>query len=163
MQTPRIFICYAPRGGGLRCALAYLPAGGAVRGWYLGRSERGLESAYFEIEGYYSRGAMRFRAVPEGELHSTWIDDAAAHELAALQEALVNEWLFYADEPGAALQLAAYGELGLPAGEVGVRADKLTRLDQTDANWTYYSAGFEHGVLEALSKRWTLDLRAVPA
>lgn len=163
MQTPRIFIAFAPRGGGLRCAVAYIPAGDDVIGWYLGRTEGGMESAYFVLENYYSRAPVRFAAVPEGALHSDWIDDDAAHALAGLQEAFVNEWLFYADEIGAELQLAGYAERGLHAGDVNVRVDKLTRLGHGQANWSYYSRDFEHGVLETLSRHWALDFRAVPA
>jgi hypothetical protein len=122
-----------------------------------------MQSAYFVLESYYSRARLRFASVPEGALHSEWIDDAAAHALATLQEAFVNEWLFYADEPGAELQLAAYAQRGLHAGLMNVRVDKLTRFDKGQASWTYYSREFEHGVLEALSRHWALDLRAVPA
>ena len=164
MQTPRIFIAFAPRGGGLTCAVACIPAGDDVIGWYLGRTEGGImDSAYFLLENYYSRGPLRFASAPEGALHSDWIEDDAAHALAALQEAFVNEWLFYADEIGAELQLAAYAQRGLHAGDMNVRVDKLNRFAQGQASWVYYSREFEHGVLEALSKRWSLDFRAVPA
>jgi len=163
MQTPRIFIAFAPRGGGLRCALGYIPAGDDVIGWYAGRTERGIESAYFLLESYHSRAPLRFAAVPEAALHSDWIDDDAAHALSEVRELVVNEWLFYADELGAELQLAAYARSGLHAGDVNVRADKLARLDRGQATWTFYSREFEHGVLEALSKRWALDFSTLPA
>lgn len=163
MQTPRTFIAFAPRGGGLRCALAYIPAGDDVIGWYVGRTERGMDSAYFLLENYYGRAPSRFVAVPETALHSQWIDDDAAHALAEVRELLVNEWLFHADEVGAELQLAAYAKKGLHAGDLNVRVDKLWRLDRGQPNWTFYSRQFEHGVLDALSKRWALDFSALTA
>ena len=163
MHTPEIFIAFAPRGGGLRCAVAYIAAGDDVIGWYAGRTGAGVESAYFLLENYHSRAPLRFASVREGALHSGWIDDDAAHALAALQEAFVNEWLFYADEVGAELQLAAYRERGLHAGDMNVRVDKLARFSRAQPNWTFYSRGFEHGVLDALSKRWALDFSSVLA
>ena len=147
----------------MRCALAYIPAGDNVIGWYVGRTERGIESAYFLLENYHSRAPLRFAAVPETALHSDWIDDDAAHALAGVRELVVNEWLFYADELGAELQLAAYARSGLHAGELNVRADKLARLDHAQPTWTFYSREFEHGVLDALSKRWALDFSTLTA
>lgn len=164
MQNPRTFIAFAPRGGGLRCAIAYIPAGDDLIGWYVGRTEGGgMDRAYFLLENYYSRAPLRFASVPEALLHSGWIEDDAAHALAALQEAFVNEWLFYADEVGAELQLAAYRERGLHAGDMNVRVDKLARLSRAQPNWTYYSREFEHGVLDALAKRWVLDFSTLAA
>lgn len=158
MNTPRIFLCYAPRGPGLRSAVIYVPAGNDARGWFTGPGEHGLESAYFDLQDYYTQHQTRYVAVPDDELHSRWTrDEAMCHELARLQDTFTHEWLFYRGEPGAALQLADYARGELAAGEVNIRFERLARLSKLQPNWTFYSPEFEHGVLETLSRHWPLD------
>ena len=162
MRTPRVFLCYAPRAG-LRCAVAYLAGDRDAYGWFTGRSERGIESAYFVLEDFYTRNEMRYVCVPEAELHSKWTrDEARCHELARLQETLRSEWLFYPDELGAELQLARYAEGELAAGEANVRFERLARFSKEQPNWTYHSAGCESTVLECLCAHWPLDYRVDP-
>ena len=159
MQTPRTFIAYAPRAG-LRCALAYLPAGHDVLGWFTGSADGRVESAYFLLEDYYSPRETRYVAVPAGDLHSSWgVDEARCHELARLQDTFAREWLFYRDDPRAPGELGQYARGELAAGEVNVRFERLNRLSRLQPNWTWYSPQFEHGVLETLARHWPLDYR----
>lgn len=161
MNTPRIFLCYAPRGAGLRCAVAYVAAGRDAHGWFTGPGEAEMESAYFVLEDYYTPRETRYVAVADSELHSKWTaDEAMCHELARLQDAFAHEWLFYRGDPGAEAQLAQYAQGELAAGIVSIRFDKLARLSKEQPNWTFYSPEFEHGVLETLSRHWPLDYRA---
>jgi hypothetical protein len=160
MKTPRVFVSYAPRGGGLRCAVTYIPRGRDVQGWFVGPGEGGTESAYFVLEDYYTPRETRYVAVPDEELHSKWIpDEQACHELARVQDLLAHEWLFYKDEPGAALQLGEYARDELAVGEPGIRHERLARMSKEQPTWTYYSPDFEEGVLATLSRHWPLDYR----
>ena len=163
MDTPRIFLCYAPRAG-LRCALAYLAGERDAYGWFIGQGEGGVESAYFVLEDFYTRGETRYVAVPDSELHSRWTrDEARCHELARLQETFRSEWLFDPSELGAELQLARYADGELATGDINVRFERLTRFSKEQANWTYYSRDCEHGVLECLGTHWPLDYRVEAA
>lgn len=159
MQTPRTFVCYAPRGAGLRCAVSYVDAGADVCGWYIGHTDDGdVKSAYFLLEDYYTPLETRYVAVPDADLHSKWTgDEAMCHELPRLQDTLMHEWLFYKDEPGAALQLAQYAQGELATGEPAVRYERLARMSKDQPSWTYYSPQFEDGVLATLARHWPLD------
>lgn len=160
MRTPRIFLCYAPRAG-LRCAIAYLAGARDAYGWFIGPDEGGAtRSAYFVLEDFYTPRETRYVAVDEAELHSKWTrDEARCHELAELQEAFRREWLFFRNDPESRGEREQYERAELAAGEVAIRFERLNRLSKEAADWTYYSHDCEHGVLEALSKRWRLDYR----
>jgi hypothetical protein len=159
MRNPRVFLCYAPRAG-LRCALAYIAGERHVWGWFTGPGEAHRESAYFLLEDFYTPLETRYTAVAGADLHSKWTgDEAMCHELARLQEAFAGEWLFDRADPNAAAQLEQYARSELAAGDVNVRFERLNRFSKLQANWTFYSHDFEHGVLECLSKHWPLDYR----
>jgi hypothetical protein len=161
MRTPNTFIAYAPRGAGLRCALAYLVAERDIYGWYTGPCEDGAFGAqFFLLEDFYSNRPVRYEAIAQANLHSPWsLDEARRHELAEVQEAFAHEWLVYRDEPRAAAELEAYAEAELAAGEVNLRFERLGKLSTVQPNWTYYSPRFERSVLRHLSKRWPLEYR----
>lgn len=161
MQTPRIFIAYAPRGIGLRCAVAYLSAARDVYGWFTGPREDAMPtSAYFLLENFYSAQETRYVAVASADLHSGWTpDEALRHQLAALQDAFAHEWLFYRGDPNAADDLTAYAAAELAIGEINLRFERLARFSKLQPNWTYYSPGFESAVLQCLMKRWPLEYR----
>ena len=160
MRTPNVFLAYAPRGAGLRCALAYLASERDVYGWFIGqRPDASLASAFFLLEDFYSSRETRYEAVEDASLHSAWaLDEARRHEAARMQETFSREWLFYADDPRAAAELQAYAEAELSAGgAVNVRIERLAKFSRLQPNWTFYSAGFERPVLHFLAKRWPLD------
>jgi hypothetical protein len=162
MQTPRIFLCYAPRAG-LRGAVAYIASGNDVYGWYAGPGPSGAESAYFALADYYTKRPTRALFVPDADLHTPWADEATCHELARMQEMFSREWLFRRDDPGAERELARYREAELAAGDIGIRYERIARLSKMHANWTFYSPGFERGVLKALARRWPLDFQGLAA
>lgn len=156
--NPRIFVAYAPRGAGLRCALAYFPAGRDAWGWFAGSRAAGVESAYFLLESFYTPAETRYLAVPDDDLHSKWTaDEARCHQLAQMQEAFRREWLFSRSDAEAGVQLAAYADAELAAGELNLRFERLVRLSKLQPNWTYFSPGFERGVLKSVAKHWPLD------
>ncbi len=138
MRNPNLFIAYAPRGAGLRCALAYLASGRDVYGWYTGpREDQSIAAQYFLIEDFYSDRPMRDAAADHAELHAPWaLDEARRHELARVQEAFARA-----------------------AGELNLRFERIGKLDKAQPNWTYYSPHFERAVLRHLAKRWPLEYR----
>jgi hypothetical protein len=159
METLRVFLAYAPRGAGLRAAVAYLPRTRDVYGWYTGPREDGsMASEYFLLEDLYTSGQAGYAA--SGDLYGGWVrDDVLCHELARLQEAFRREWLCYRSDPAAAKELEAYARDELPAGDVIVRHERLGRFSKLQPSWTFYSPGFERTVLKHLSKRWPLEFR----
>lgn len=160
MQTPDIFIAYAPRGAGLRCAVAYLATQRDVYGWFTGpRDDAHVASAFFLLEDFYTIREPRYDAVDFAQVRSDWsLDPQRRHELAEMQAAFAREWLVSRDDP----QIAAYNAAELAVGEVNVRYECLARFSKLQPNWTYYSPGFERPVLEQLAKRWPLEYRPEP-
>ena len=161
MKTPNLFIAYAPRGAGLRCALAYLGAERDVYGWYTGpRADGELAADFFLIEDFYTNRPTRHSSADMGALHSRWaLDEDRRHELARMQEAFAHEWLVYPGAARAPAELEAYAEAELAAGRLLLRSERLTRLSTLQPNWTYYSPHFERSVLRHLAKRWPLEYR----
>jgi hypothetical protein len=164
MRNANLFLAYAPRGSGLRCAIAYLAEAADAYGWFTGpRDDTRVASAFFVFEGLYRAGAARYEAVAPEALHSDWLlAEPRRHELARLQERFAREWLFYRDDPRAAKELQAYADAELACGEVNVRFARLAKLDKRQPNWTFYSPGFERTVLRRLAKRWPLEYRPRP-
>ena len=161
MPTLNIFIAYAPRGAGLRCALTYLTAGRDVYGWFSGpRADTSIAAEFFLIEEFYTNRPVRYSSVEIAALHSRWpLDEERRHELARMQEAFAREWLVVPGDARAPAELEAYAEAELAAGRLLLRFERLTRLSTLQPNWTYYSPHFERGVLRHLAKRWPLEYR----
>jgi hypothetical protein len=161
MQTPHVFIAYAPRGAGLRCAVAYLATASDAYGWFTGpRHDASIAASYFLLEDFFTPRETRYEAVEQADLHGAWaLDEARRHELARMQEAFAREWLFYRDDPRAAPELEAYAEAELAAGELNVRFERLSRFSTDQPNWTFYSANFERPVLKFLARHWPLEYR----
>ena len=160
MSQPRVFLAYAPRGAGLRCALAYLACERDVYGWFTGPGQAGRTSRYFVLEDFYSKAGGRYVAAPTRDLHAGWIrDEKRCQELAALQEAFVAEWLFDRDDPDTTSEIGAFGHAQLAASDMNVRYEKLGKFSKLQPNWTYYSKDFERPVLNFLAKRWPLEYR----
>lgn len=159
--NPRIFIAYAPRGVGLRCALAYLSSNKDVFGWFAGPDgSKGVASLYFVLEDFYTKHGPRYVAAQSLDLHTGWLlDEERCHELARMQEAFAAEWLLRRDDPRASLELTQYANAELAVGEINPRYAKLVRLSKLQPTWTYYSPDFEGPVLAYLSRRWPLEYR----
>ena len=162
MRNPEIFIAYAPRGAGLRCAIAYLEAGPDIYGWFTGpRDDASIEASYFLLGDFHRNAPVRFEAVDQADLHTAWsLDEDRRHELAEMQEAFGREWLFYRDAPDAAFQLGVYRDAELAVGEVGLRFERLAKISKLQPTWTYYTPRFERSVLRCLAGRWNLEYRA---
>jgi hypothetical protein len=153
MRDPEVFLAYAPRGPGLRCALAYLKDGRDVYGWFTGLDADGmLASRYFFFENFYVNAPTGYAATED--LHADWpLDEARRHELARTQDAFAREWLASGDPA----EIEAYDADELAVGELNVRHARLGAFSKLQPTWTHYSPGFERTVLNALAKRWPLD------
>jgi hypothetical protein len=162
MQTPNVFLAYAPRGVGLRSAVAYLRSGRDAYGWYTGPClDLSVASRYFLLERFYSAAPARYEDASQAALHSEWsLDEPRRHELARLHEAFTREWLSYRGDPSRASDFAAYAQAELAAGDVSVRFGRLAVFSKLQPNWTYYSCGFEYGLLRHLARRWPLEYTA---
>lgn len=161
MHIHRVFLAYAPRGPGLRVALAYLGSERDVYGWFTGpREDAGIASCFFLLEDFYTSRPTRYEAVEQADLHSAWsLEEARRHEVARMQDAFAREWLFHRDDARAAAELRAYAEAELAVGELNVRFERLAKFSTLQPNWTYYSPGFERAVLRPLAERWPLEYR----
>ncbi|HYL23089.1 MAG TPA: hypothetical protein VEV21_01720, partial [Burkholderiales bacterium] len=107
---------------------------------------------------FHANAQTRYETVDQAELHSRWsLAEARRHELAAMQEAFVGDWLFHRDEARATAELSAYGEAELAAGDINLRFARLAKLSKGQPNWTFYTPGFERSVLRYLSGRWPLE------
>jgi hypothetical protein len=159
MHAPNVFLAYAPRGAGLRCAVAYLASGRDAYGWFTGPClDLSVASRYFVLEDFYSAAPARYEEVDQAGLHSGWsLDEPRRHELARLQEAFAREWLCHRSDAWAAGDFASYARAELAAGEVSVRFGRLALFSKLQPNWTYYSRGFEYGLLRHLARRWPLE------
>lgn len=157
MRNPRIYVAYCPRAG-LDCALAYVATQRDVYGWFTGRGEDGeTRSAYFVLEDYYTRGVPRYVEVAAADLHSDWTtDEERCHEMAALQDAFMHEWLAYRALAEDAADFEAYARGDLAAGAVAPRYERLAHLAKDAPTWTFYSPTFDRGVLEFLERCWPL-------
>lgn len=175
MLTPRIFIAYTPRGAGLLGAAAWLEEERDVHGWFVGAIGYEARAAYFKLANFFSTEPTLFYATDADDLYAGWkfdyssgkkgqaleppikVNDATCHQLAQLQEAFRNEWLFYADDPASAHESERYRELSLPVQKVNVKAAKLNKLARHDVIWTYYSHAAERVVVDYLLQHWPLD------
>ena len=175
MQS-RFYLAFTPRGAGVAAAGYYLVVDPSIYGWFTGARDHGLDAAFFALEGYYSAAPTMYSRSREDDVHGPWVTgvgektteiespvpEAVRHELARLQSAFVDEWLFYADDPRAAEEIEAYHRLDLPVQAVNVRTRELQRFDQTGPTWVYTSPGADLNVIAALAEHWTLDHRLAP-
>ena len=175
MPNLESFIAYAPRGAGLLSAVVYVERDDDVFGWFSGSRGYQTVSAFFLLRDFYSAGETVFFSTDGMDLRGGWkydysssqpelerpvaLEDDLARQLDSMQGKFAGEWLFYPDDPTAAIQIQAYQELGLPLQTVNVQAKKLNKLDQKDAVWRYYSPAFRGPVLQYLGNHWPLDYR----
>lgn len=167
------FIAYAPRGGGLLCALAYFNDGEHVNGWFIGLHDYRYPTAYFRVENFFSPADKRFYASAGSDIYGGWqfdygqtnpaltppvrADDSLCHVLDQLEDAFAAEWLAFRGQPSYSGEEAWYASEGLAGGDVLIRHARFSRFDRDRPVWTHYSRGFNDEVLAYMSPRWPLD------
>lgn len=173
MMQPECFIAYAPRGGGLLCAVTCIADGDDVAGWFIGLKDYGYPAAYFKIENFFSPGDKRFLATAGSDIYGGWcfnyaksnpgidppapVDDGLCHRLDLLEDGFAAEWLVFSVDGRFAAEEAAYAADDLAAGGVLVHHAKLAKFDRGKPVWTFYSHGFNDEVLNYMAPRWPLD------
>ena len=150
--------------------LFYVDAGSDVVGWQAGGDGRGLSASFMMVENFYDgHSPVLYRSV-EDDVHGPWavqaghvwrparcpLPEPLRHELESLQSRVVQEWLFFADDPGASAEREAYRALGLPLRPANVRPRRLARLGGDGDLREYASAAFDPNLLEYLqtSQAW---------
>ena len=176
MTQHECYLAYAPRGGGLLCALAYFADGQDVSGWFIGLKDYGYPAAYFKIENFFSIEGKRFYVTAGSDVYGGWrydyarsnpeldspapVDDALCHALDKLEDAFAAEWLVCSGDERFTAEAAAYQADELPAGDVLIHHKKLAKIARDKPVWTYYSNGFNDEVLSYMTPRWPLDYGA---
>jgi hypothetical protein len=172
MMQPECFFAYAPRGGGLLCAVTYIADGKDVYGWFVGLKDYAYPSAYFMVENFFSPAGKRFYATMGSDIYGGWrfdyakdrpalepplpVDDALCHRLDQLEDVFAAEWLVFGDDARFEAEAAAYAADDLPAGELLVHHARLAKFDRDKPVWTYYSHGFNDEVITYIAPRWPL-------
>lgn len=175
-STSECFIAYAPRGGGLLCAVVYLVRGDDVCGWWVGRdANAAYPPCFFLLENYYTTHERAFLTTRGGDLLGGWvqdhdsprgaldpalpIEDAMARELDQLQFTFAREWLVYPEDEDAEEQSRLYADAELGTGAVTVRFQRLGRFDKSQPAWRCFSHDLDYNVIERLMRCWPLDYR----
>lgn len=174
---PQCFIAYAPRGVGLLCAVVYTVRGKDVCGWWAGSGEGEYQTAFFLMEGYFSRGDYPVYATRGGDLYGGWaynyrlrhpeldepiaVEDALCHELEHMQFVFAQEWLSFPGDADEQWQNERYHEAELAHEGINLKFQQLDRLDKREAVWTHRSAGADANILEELMRFWPLDCRSL--
>lgn len=180
MIEPHVHLAVAPRGTGLVYAVLWFARGDDVFGWLAGAGAGAAPghgqqlTRWFWLEDYYSAGGSRpsFSASPD--LRGDWVtprlghdpapapapDEDLLHALAMAQERVLRHWLF-ADDGSAEARAAAQAcrEQGGVVQGLGLRPDRLNKLQQGPTWWTYDSPGADRNLLDHLSRRWPLPHR----
>ncbi len=174
-SDPQSFIAYAPRGMGLLCAVVCAVRGKDVCGWWVGSVGGEYHTAFFLLDGYFSRDEHPFYATEGGDLYGGWVydyqakppeldkpvvvDDALCHELEHMQFVFAQEWLSFAGDADAEREDALYHEAELAHQTVNLKFHRLNRLSKDEAAWTYRSAGMDINIIKRLMRDWPLECR----
>ena len=170
---PEHYVAYAPRGAGLECAVVYFVEGDDVYGWWIGFKDYRYPAAFFKLENFFSVGDTVLYATDGSDLYGGWryiytrsdprldepvaVDDDICHKLERLQDAFVNEWLWFRGSPGSAAEAAAYEKNELAVQDVNLQHRRLGKLRKDAPVWTEESHGLNLDIVEYLARRWPLD------
>lgn len=176
MIEPHVHFAYAPRGAGLLCAMFWFDQGHHVYGWFTGARGHELPAAFFMLENYRYHRETQFYRSAANDVYGDWLlvtdrgetkldpptplPEPVIHELDRLQDAFVQEWLFYENDPGHADEVAGLRALELPVLAVNIRASRIGKLVTGAPIWTYTSPGADENVIAFLASRWPLDYTA---
>ena len=155
------------------CAVALLTVEENVYGWYTGAQGSAFPASFFMLENFYSIRNTVFYRSQQDDVYDGWaivnpaaeievdrpvpVQEELCHELEHMQSAFAQEWLFYADDPTAQLEMQSYRKEGLPVRPVNIKARKLNKLAQNCAIWTYAAPGMDLNIVDFLRKHWGLD------
>lgn len=178
MIEPHVHLAVPPRGEGLVYAVLWFARGNDVLGWVCGAASAqapgALLSRWFWLEDYYTPDGSRSSFSSTADLRGDWVaprlghapapalapEEDLLHALAMAQERVLRHWL---QSPDSAVDPRSHsGAAPSPAGEapgLGLRPDRLNKLQQGPVWWTYDSPGADRNLLDHLSRRWPLPHR----
>jgi hypothetical protein len=179
MIEPRAFLAAEPDARGVLAAMFYFPSGSDVGGWFAGANGSGFAARFFWLDRFYDGGGTQTYLSAADDVHGEWlavsiehgravahkldpplpITEDAARELDRIQDFFAREWLFFAEDPEAGADVAAYGQLGLPVRAVNIRAKRLGRLQPANGTRIERTLDFDLQVVDHLQQRWPLDYR----
>lgn len=170
MIEPHVHLAYAPRGAGVLCAMFWFAKGDDVYGWFVGARGHEHPARFFALESYYATRDTGCYLSAEDDLYGAWLkatESGASRidrpmpvpadlcpDLARIQDAFVQEWLFFEADAEEASTLRAYE---LPVLALNIRASRLNRMTRHGPVWIYSTTGADLHVVGYLSKRWPLD------
>lgn len=165
-MQPKIYIAATAGATGTTYALLYIEVQADVFGWFLECTAGRFSAAFFMLENFYAhRPAVLYRSMSD-DVYGQWIRDhppamvpmrcpvpeSVLHELECLKSTLVQDWLFFAGEPGMANELATHERHDMTGRAVSIKARKLSRLAYKNDGWQYWNAGFDRNMLDYLLK-----------
>ncbi len=171
MIEPHVHLAYAPRGAGVLCAMFWFVKGDDVYGWFVGARGHEHPARFFVLDHYYARQDTECYLSAEDDLYGVWLkatESGAARidrpipvsadlcpDLERIQDAFVQEWLFFeADDAEEASMLRAQE---LPLLALNIRASRFNKMTRHGPVSTYSTPGADLHVVGYLSKRWPLD------
>lgn len=146
------------------CALSYIESDHDVYGWHLEAVRHRFTAEYFMLEDYFANTkTLLYRSI-EDDVYGAWIRDfppsenpihcplpeIARHTLEQMQFELIQEWLFFQDDPASAAEVAAYRSQNLPLHIVNVKAKRLSRCNKHKNLLIYASPGFNFYIVDFL-------------
>jgi hypothetical protein len=167
-MQPKIHIHYSPVPPGFVSALFYIEFDDDVYGWYALAEGHYFSAAFFMLENFYAeRSAVLYRSVAD-DVYGPWVIDSTQadneircplpepvrHELERIQSNFVEDWLFFENDPAAALELAAYDSQRLSIHAVNIKSRKLNRLEKSRTSWEHGASGIDLNVIDFLQKHW---------
>lgn len=174
-MQPKVHIRYSQDKPSFVSAIFYLESARDVFGWYVHATDKRFSAGFFMIENFYTRSATVLYRSVDNDLYGDWtmdhpptrqhcrcpVPDSMGHELERIQSLLVDEWLFFHDDPNVLAELTAYREHGLATHAVNVRCKKLTRLDRAKSEWSHRTPGIDLNVADFLEKHWRVTGKSV--
>ena len=174
-MQPKTHLCYAQDTPSFVSATFYVESDKDIFGWFVHASTDSFSAGFFMLENFYTQNATVLYRSVDDDLYGRWIIDYPAsvneirsplpdvigHELDRIQSQLLNEWLFFASDPDAAPELAAYHHHGLAIHAVNIQCRKLNRLDRGQSTWTHTTPGMDLNVVDFLRKYWRIGTKTI--
>jgi hypothetical protein len=144
-----------------------------VYGWFTGAKGREHPARFFMLEHYYATRETCCYLSAEDDLYGQWLQATEASpfgivcpvpvpgalcpELDRVQDAFVQEWLWFEGDHRQAEEAAALRRHELPARALNIRASRLNKLLRGPMVWDFWTPGADRNVAVYLSQHWPLD------
>jgi hypothetical protein len=167
-MQPNVYISYVPGRTASITALFHIDCDADICGWYMNARGDDFSAAFFMLEGFYSKRASVLHRSLQDEVYGSWttlypptknkirdpIPEWLGHELERIQSKLVQEWLFFKNDPYAAADHVSYRSQGLPIHAVNIKSRKLHRFEREDAMCVHATPGTDLNIVEFVQTHW---------